>query len=314
MPTTGDPRECPKDLDAERGLLGQLIVDPDCDVSLPKDWFIATQHRMLYGLIQAIRADGQTVTPEAVAERLPSRSRRQREQELQYLEQIVEAARKPTNGSKPNCAAELLARINDAWARRELFSMANTAKARALDPEFPWRDAVAALDASYLARDFSQTRFPHISAREFNRKSFQQRYLIPGVLAAGEAGGIYGPFKTLKTSCACDLLISVATGTPFLGHFTVAEPGPVMLLTGETRGAALQSLLRRVCRAHRVDLGTIEGFHVCTEMPDLLSRTTFLSSGISSAHSGSRCWSSIPRTLQSISRKTDAASLRWECA
>ena len=67
------------------------------------------------------------------------------------------------------------------------------------------------------------------------------RYLIPGILAAGQPGGIYGGLKTLKTSLAADLLISLASGTPFLGRFPVAEPGRVVFLSGEAGLEALQA-------------------------------------------------------------------------
>src|SRR5579862_4509810 len=45
-------------------------------------------------------------------------------------------------------------------------------------------------------------------APQVSTTGFEKRYLIPGVLVAGEPGGIYGTFKTLKTSCTCDLLFS----------------------------------------------------------------------------------------------------------
>jgi len=65
---------------------------------------------------------------------------------------------------------------------------------------------------SDLVSGLPQTRFPLLTLRELNEAAFEQRYLLPGVLAAGQAGGIYGQFKTLKTSCTADLLLSDATG------------------------------------------------------------------------------------------------------
>ena len=52
--------------------------------------------------------------------------------------------------------------------------------------------------------------------------------------------------KTLKTSVTADLLISLASGTPFLGQFAVSEPGRTLFLSGESGMAALQSIARRV--------------------------------------------------------------------
>jgi len=114
-----------------------------------------------------------------------------------------------------------------------------------------------------------QGPFRLYSAQQVNSTAFEQRYLIPGVLAAGEPGGIYGAFKTLKTSCTADLLLSVATGTKFLGHFPVAESGPVLFLSGESGLASLQSILRRIAAARDVCLDTVENLAVSPDLPRL---------------------------------------------
>src|ERR1700722_10252999 len=57
-------------------------------------------------------------------------------------------------------------------------------------------------------------RFRLLTAAQLNAGQYETRSLIPGVLAAGQPGGIFGAFKTLKTSIAADLLISLASGTP----------------------------------------------------------------------------------------------------
>jgi AAA domain len=84
-------------------------------------------------------------------------------------------------------------------------------------------------------------RFPIYSAAQLSSRRFDTRYLIPGILAAGQPGGIFGAFKTLKTSITADLLISLASGTPFLGHFAVpgAESHAVSLGRIGARRAAV---------------------------------------------------------------------------
>src|SRR5580704_16187778 len=66
------------------------------------------------------------------------------------------------------------------------------------------------LDTQDAADD---ARFPFFTAAQLNSGQFETRYLIPGILAAAQPGGIYGAFKTLKTSLTADLLISLASGT-----------------------------------------------------------------------------------------------------
>jgi hypothetical protein len=122
---------------------------------------------------------------------------------------------------------------------------------------------VDTLDAS------DDERFPFYSAAQLTSGQFQTRYLIPGILAAAQPGGIFGAFKTLKTSLTADLLISLASGTPFLGHFAVPEPGRALFLSGESGLAALQSIAARICAARGLSLETLDNFELCPKLPNL---------------------------------------------
>ncbi len=93
--------------------------------------------------------------------------------------------------------------------------------------------------------------------------------MIPGILAAGQPGGIFGAFKTLKTSLAADLLISLASGTPFLGRFAVPEPGRVVFLSGESGLAALRSTARRICAERGLALESLENLVISPDIPRL---------------------------------------------
>jgi hypothetical protein len=108
-----------------------------------------------------------------------------------------------------------------------------------------------------------------VSAAELDAGNYQARYLIPGILAAGEPGGIYGPAKSLKTSLAADLLISLASGTPFLGRFPVPEPGKVIFFSCRAGLAGMQSLARRICRERGLSLAALSNFSLSTDLPQL---------------------------------------------
>jgi hypothetical protein len=112
-------------------------------------------------------------------------------------------------------------------------------------------------------------RFPFLTAAQLNSGQFETRYLIPGILAAAQPGGIFGAFKTLKTSLTAELLISLASGTPFLGHFGVPEPGRALFLSGESGLDALQSIARRICAARGLALETLDNFELCPKLPNL---------------------------------------------
>jgi hypothetical protein len=114
-----------------------------------------------------------------------------------------------------------------------------------------------------------QERFRLFTAAQLNSGRFETRYLIPGVLAAGQSGGIFGASKTLKTSLAADLMISLASGTPFLGRFPVAQPVRVLFLSGQSGLAALQSIARRICAQRGLSLETLGNFVISTDLPRL---------------------------------------------
>ena len=95
------------------------------------------------------------------------------------------------------------------------------------------------------------------------------KYLIPGLVAAGKPGGIFGGFKTLKSSLAADLVISIASGTPFLGKFPVAQPGKVVLLSGATDLDELRTLALRICQERGLALETLDNLVVSTDVPKI---------------------------------------------
>jgi hypothetical protein len=83
--------------------------------------------------------------------------------------------------------------------------------------------------------------------------------LAKRVLARGQPMIVGAPQKTLKTSVMCDLAVSLATGTPFLGHFDVYEPVRVALFSGESGEWTLAKTLQRVCQARGLDPAATAG-------------------------------------------------------
>jgi hypothetical protein len=186
-------------------------------------------------------------------------------------------------GYKPEIArgvtpAQFFGAKDRAWARivREVRREKQTIDPRqvALQPGVlagllpvpPSTDLLDELDREFAEDD---ERYPFYSSAELNSGQFETRYLIPGILAAGQPGGIFGAFKTLKTSIAADLLISLASGTPFLNHFPVAQPGKALFLSGESGLAALQSIARRVCAARSLNLDLLINFELSPRLPRL---------------------------------------------
>jgi hypothetical protein len=97
--------------------------------------------------------------------------------------------------------------------------------------------------------------------------SWTAEYYIDGILAVGQPAIIAGAQKTLKTSIVADLMLSVATFTPFLGHYAVSRAARCMFVTGESGMAAIQETMLRICATKGISLRDVTGLHVCDDLP-----------------------------------------------
>jgi|GEM_PF-3535317 len=81
-------------------------------------------------------------------------------------------------------------------------------------------------------------------------------WLVHNIWQKGAYGLVSAPPKSFKSYLMMDLAVSVASGTPFLGHFTTLVDGPVMLVARED---TIESLKARVSKilASRGLLGKI---------------------------------------------------------
>lgn len=75
----------------------------------------------------------------------------------------------------------------------------------------------------------------------FDARQFHTSFLIDDLLVAAQPMILAGPEKSLKTSIALDLAVSLATATPALNRFRVGRPCRVLFLSGESGEAKLQA-------------------------------------------------------------------------
>jgi hypothetical protein len=103
---------------------------------------------------------------------------------------------------------------------------------------------------------------------EFQKDETPLRYLIPGLVAEAEHFVIGGRTKGLKTNTALDMMISLASGQPFLGHFPVTAACPVAFISGESGRKSLQ---RRAATMAGVRKATIpdDNFFIGFDLPKL---------------------------------------------
>ena len=84
-------------------------------------------------------------------------------------------------------------------------------------------------------------------------------WLVRDILTKGAVGFIAGQPKSFKSWAGLDLALSVCSGQPFLGHFTVEEPGPVLYIQEEDSGPLVKSRLGKVWPNKMGDKVSMEG-------------------------------------------------------
>lgn len=102
--------------------------------------------------------------------------------------------------------------------------------------------------------------FGAITSRELFETNVEVEYLIPGILVRNQPGGIFGAKKTLKTTLAIELAISLGTGGRFLDRFQVARPVRVAIMSGESGIATIKetAIRQALSKGWRLaDLGNV---------------------------------------------------------
>jgi len=74
----------------------------------------------------------------------------------------------------------------------------------------------------------------------------EPKWLVEDIWAADSHGIIGGEPKTAKTTVAMALALSVASGKPFLGKYSVPSPGPVLFVQEENAPWMVQDRLRKL--------------------------------------------------------------------
>ena len=110
-------------------------------------------------------------------------------------------------------------------------------------------------------------QFQVFTLPELLAAQFETRYLVDGILIAGQPCILAGPKKSLKTSLLLDLGIGLAAGKYFLGRFACPEAVPVGIMTGESGLATVQETARRICNAAGYNAAAIDGLVITDRVP-----------------------------------------------
>jgi hypothetical protein len=108
-----------------------------------------------------------------------------------------------------------------------------------------------------------------ITGEELFHKTIERTFIIDGFMVANEPMVIGGPSKTLKTSIALDMAVSIVTGTPFLGKFAVPNPRPCMIISGESGESTLQTTIRAIAEARGIQARQLDRLEIGFKLPKL---------------------------------------------
>jgi len=92
--------------------------------------------------------------------------------------------------------------------------------------------------------------YQRITSGELEQGDYSIEYLIDGVLVDLQPAVIGGGYKSLKTSLAAGLALSLAFADKFLGKFEVPIAHRVVVMSGESGLATIQETAKRICRAN----------------------------------------------------------------
>jgi hypothetical protein len=118
-------------------------------------------------------------------------------------------------------------------------------------------------------QDRDKFTIERLTSREFDQGDFTQSYLVDDVLADRQPMVIAAALKSMKTTLAVALGISLALGRAFLGKFWVREAVNVLLISGESGLSTLQSAGRRIAESHEYQLADIGRLFWSTNLPRL---------------------------------------------
>jgi hypothetical protein len=117
-------------------------------------------------------------------------------------------------------------------------------------------------------------RYEFIPSDVFAVGDYRFEWGIRDAMVRKEPVVLGGPTKSLKTNMLVDLCVSLATATPFLGHFDVPSRMRVSIASGESGLPTLQETFRRVCRFKGIDAaGVSDWLRWCFKLPTLSDLT-----------------------------------------
>ncbi len=104
----------------------------------------------------------------------------------------------------------------------------------------------------------SDTQLPFCRANELAIQAPEKKWLIQSVWGQSAVGIIGGAPKCCKSWLGLDMAVSVASGTPFLDHFSVQSPGKALVFLAEDAISAVRSRIEAICDHRQIVMDKLE--------------------------------------------------------
>ena len=104
---------------------------------------------------------------------------------------------------------------------------------------------------------------PVVRACDLEVSDPEANWLVWNLWPRQGVGIIGGQPKLGKSWLGLDMAISVASGTPCLGHFPVRQKGPALVFLAEDALSAVRARIKAICDHRRIDLASLD-LHVIT--------------------------------------------------
>jgi len=265
----------PCDAEVERQLLGSVMLDFSVlgELSLRSSDFYADDHQLMFAELATIHREGRPFDLTLFVSRLRSKNVRG-ESGLDavggqgYIEKTFSSV------SNPSHARHYAEVVRDLACRRQLrhrceawIQGAHNGQPISELIDRAVRDLVHIRDGT--SSESRGIEYNILTAAELDKSEFSLEFLVKDVLVARHNCGIVGGSKTLKTSIAVDLGISLATAGYFLGRFEVTRKCRTCLMSGESGLPVLQDTARRIAAEANWMLRKIDGLLFCDMLPRL---------------------------------------------
>lgn len=103
-----------------------------------------------------------------------------------------------------------------------------------------------------------------VTALDLFKSDVKQEVIIKDILPKDFDFTLIGaPAKGRKTDIGIAMCVAIASGKPFLNHFAVEQPGPVLYLSVEVGQAGFKDRLMRIARFHDAEEGLADNFDIC---------------------------------------------------